>query len=68
MTYLSQWSVYKELLNIGFDNVRRIDKASDTVTKGGVIAVSADKTEFKKSDLETAEIRVYVSTGPAEEE
>ena len=59
---------YKELLSIGFDNVRRIDKASDTVSKGSVIAVSADKTEFKKSELGTAEIRVYVSTGPAEEE
>ena len=59
---------YKQLVDLGFDNVVKINKASDTVAKGVVIAVSADKSEFKKHELADAEIRVYVSTGPAVEE
>lgn len=59
---------YTQLVNIGFDNINKIDKASDTVPEGYVISVSADKTEFKKDELATAEIRIFVSTGPAVEE
>lgn len=58
---------YQELIDIGFDNVEKIDRASDTVEKGCVIAVSADKSEFSKDELATAIIRVYVSSGPIEE-
>lgn len=58
---------YRELIDIGFDNVEKIDRASDTVPKGEVIAVSADKSEYSKDELPTAEIRVYVSSGPIEE-
>lgn len=57
---------YSELINIGFDNIIKLDRASDTVPEGYVVAVSADKSEFEKSELADAEIRVYVSTGPAE--
>lgn len=59
---------YSQLIGIGFDNINKIDRASDTVPEGYVIAVSADKSEFEKDELAEAEIRVYVSTGPAEEE
>lgn len=59
---------YKNLVAIGFDNIERIDRASDTVPEGYIIAVSADKSEFSKDELLTAPIRVYVSTGPAEEQ
>jgi len=58
---------YIDLVNIGFDNIEQIDRASDTVPAGYVIAVSAEKSEFAKDELLTAPIRVYVSTGPAEE-
>ncbi len=57
---------YFELVEIGFDNIIKEDRASDTVPEGYVVAVSADKSEFEKSELATAEIRVYVSTGAAE--
>lgn len=57
---------YVELVNIGFDNIEKIDRASDTVPDGYVIAVSADKSEFSKNELADAPIRIYVSTGPAE--
>ncbi len=57
---------YLELVNIGFDNIIKEDRASDTVPEGYVVAVSADKSEFDKSELASAEIRVYVSTGAAE--
>lgn len=58
---------YSELVGIGFDDIEKINRASDTVPEGFVIAVSADKSEFSKEELPTATIRVYVSTGPAEE-
>lgn len=58
---------YTEITNIGFDDIEKIDRASDTVPAGYVIAVSADKSEFSKDELPTAKIRIYVSTGPAEE-
>ncbi len=56
---------YSELVNLGFDNVLKLDRASDTVAEGYVVAVSADKSEFSKDEMSAAEIRVYVSTGPA---
>ena len=58
---------YSELVNMGFDNVIKLDRASDTVSEGYVVAVSADKSEYGKDEMSTAEIRVYVSTGPAVE-
>ena len=58
---------YMMLVDIGFDDIEKIERASDTVPKGYVIAVSADKSEFAKDELATAIIRVYVSSGPAEE-
>ena len=58
---------YTQLTNIGFDDIEKINRASDTVPEGFVIAVSADKSEFSKDELATSTIRVYVSTGPAEE-
>ena len=58
---------YMMLVDIGFDDIEKIERSSDTVPKGYVIAVSADKSEFSKDELPTAVIRVYVSTGPMEE-
>ena len=58
---------YMMLVDIGFDDIEKIERSSDTVPKGYVIAVSADKSEFAKDELATAIIRVYVSSGPAEE-
>ncbi len=58
---------YSELVNLGFDNVIRLDRASDTVAEGYVVAVAADKSEFSKDEMSAAEIRVYVSTGSAVE-
>ena len=62
------YDYYVELINIGFDNIEQIDRASDTVSKGLIIAVSAEKSEFTKDELLDAPIKVYVSTGPASEE
>ena len=56
---------YVDLINIGFDNIDAIDRASDTVPEGYIIAVSAEKSEFSKDELLDAPIKVYVSTGPA---
>ena len=61
------YDYYIELINIGFDNIEQIDRASDTVSKGLIIAVSAEKSEFSKDELLEAPIKVYVSTGPATE-
>lgn len=58
---------FRELINIGFDSIEKIEKASDTVPAGQVISVSADKSSFTSDELATAPIRVYVSTGPAAE-
>lgn len=57
---------YNELINSGFDNIVVIDTASDSVPEGYVVSVSADKSTFSRDEAMTAEIRVYVSTGPAE--
>lgn len=56
---------YNELINNGFDNIVVIDTSSDTVPEGYVVSVSADKSTFSRDEAMTAEIRVYVSTGPA---
>lgn len=61
------YDYYIDLINIGFDNIEQIDRASDTVPEGYVIAVSAEKSEFAKDELLDAPIKVYVSTGPATE-
>lgn len=58
---------FNDLINIGFDNITKIPKASDTVPEGQVISVSADKSSYSADELLTAEIRVYVSTGPEAE-
>ena len=57
---------YSELINMGFDNIRKIDRASASVPAGQVIGVAADKSTFTADELADVEIRVYVSTGPAE--
>ena len=56
---------YFELVDIGFDKIRKISQPSDTVPEGYVIEVSADKLRFTADELEGAEIKVYVSSGPA---
>ena len=56
---------YSELINIGFDNIVMVQKSSDIVPEGQVISVSAEKSTFTASEVATAEIRVYVSTGAA---
>lgn len=56
---------YNDLITIGFDNIVKIQKSSETVPEGQVISVSADKSTFTEDELADAEIRVYVSTGPA---
>ncbi len=56
---------YSELINLGFDNVLKFDKSSDTVPAGYVVDVSSEKSVYEKSEMSEAEIRVYVSTGPA---
>lgn len=61
------YDYYIDLINIGFDNIEQIDRASDTVPEGYIIAVSAEKSEFTKNELLDAPIKVYVSTGPATE-
>lgn len=58
---------FRELINMGFDDIEKIEKNSDTVSAGNVISVSADKSTFTADELETAKIRVYVSSGPAAE-
>lgn len=57
---------YNQLINIGFDNIVKIARSSDSVPEGQVISVSADKSTFSADEVANAEIRVYVSTGPAE--
>ncbi len=57
---------YRQLISIGFDNIVKIDRASDIVPAGQVISVSAGKNTFTPEEAPAAEIRVYVSTGPAE--
>lgn len=61
------YDYYIDLINIGFDNIEQVDRASDTVPEGYIIAVSAEKSEFTKNELLDAPIKVYVSTGPATE-
>lgn len=56
---------YSELINLGFDNVLKFDKSSDTVPVGYVVDVSSEKSVYDKNEMSDAEIRVYVSTGPA---
>ena len=56
---------YNELISIGFDNIVKIQKSSETVPDGQIISVSADKSTFTADELADVEIRVYVSTGPA---
>ena len=56
---------YSELINLGFDNVIKFDKSSDTVPVGYVVDVSSEKSVYDKDEMSDAEIRVYVSTGPA---
>lgn len=58
---------FSDLISIGFDNIEKIPKSSETVPAGQVISVSADKSTFTADELPNAEIRVYVSTGPTEE-
>lgn len=60
-------SYFRELIDIGFDNITKVPMSSDTVPEGQVISVSADKSLFTADELLNAEIRVYVSTGPATE-
>lgn len=55
---------FNELVAIGFDNINIVKKSSDTVPKDQIISVSAAKTTFTQSELLTAEITIYVSTGP----
>lgn len=57
---------YDQLISIGFDNIIKIARSSDSVPEGQVISVSADKSTFTADEVENAEIRIYVSTGPAE--
>lgn len=59
---------YNELINSGFDNIVVIDTASDSVPAGQVVSVSSDKSTYQRDEALQAEIRVYVSTGPAAEE
>ena len=59
---------YNELINSGFDNIVVIDTVSDTVPAGQVVSVSSDKSTYQRDEALQAEIRVYVSTGPAAEE
>lgn len=56
---------YDILIDSGFDNVVKISRSSETVPEGYVISVSADKSTFSAEEAANAEIRVYVSTGPA---
>lgn len=58
---------FQELLDLGFYNVDIIEMNSDTVKKGQVISVSADKSTFSEKEVADAEIKVYVSLGPAAE-
>lgn len=58
---------FNDLITIGFDNIEKIPKSSETVPEGQVISVSADKSTFTADELENAAIRVYVSSGPAAE-
>lgn len=60
-------SYYNELINGGFDNIVVIDTASDSVPAGYVVSVSSDKSTYTRDEAMQAEIRVYVSTGPAAE-
>ncbi len=57
---------YNDLINAGFDNIVMIQTSSDEVPEGDVVSVSADKYTFSREEALTAEIKVYVSTGPAE--
>lgn len=60
-------SYYRDLINSGFDNIIVIDTTSDTVPAGQVVSVSSDKSTYSRDEALQAEIRVYVSTGPAAE-
>ncbi len=55
---------YVLLINNGFDNIEKLERSSDTVPAGQVVAVAADKTVFTADEVADALIRVYVSTGP----
>lgn len=57
---------YTELIDIGFDNIVKETRYSDSVPENYIIAVSAEKSEFSKDELLDAEIIVYVSSGAAE--
>lgn len=56
---------YNILIDNGFDNIVKLPRSSETVPEGQVISVSADKSTFSAEEAAQAEIRVYVSTGPA---
>ena len=56
------------LIARGFDNIEKLERNSDTVPVGQVVAVAADKTVFSADEAADALIRVYVSSGPEAEE
>ncbi len=58
---------YTALINAGFDNIDKLDQASDTVPAGQVISVSSSKSVYTADEVADALIVVYVSTGPAAE-
>ncbi len=54
---------YVLLINNGFSNIEKLERSSDSVPAGQVVAVAADKTVFSSDEVKDALIRVYVSTG-----
>lgn len=57
---------YSMLVHDGFNNIEKLDRSSDSVPEGQIVAVAADKTVFTADEVADALIRVYVSTGPEE--
>ena len=56
------------LIDRGFDNIEKLERSSNTVPVGQVVAVAADKTVYTADEVADALVRVYVSTGPEAEE
>ncbi len=60
---MSYVNYYNALINLGFDNIEKIDVVS-SLDAGQVVRVEAEKTTFSPSEVASAAIVVYVSTGP----